>query len=172
MSSSHPRQSHCSWVLPYLDTVGGFVVASSSQDNQLCVLIRLAGSLFRKGQQGLLLLQVEQSRDSVSMDACAEQCLLLQDRAGRHGPEIWAGREHTSYLCQGPESSNSGGTHLTGKWSPVWVACPRKSSVSFPISQDPIRQFCYSVLAVLYPRIEKCVLYSTPAITVPLTTDL
>lgn len=57
------------------------------------MLIRLGEALFSKGQQGLLLRQVEQSRDSVSIDSCLEQCLLLQDRAGRHGLEIWAGRE-------------------------------------------------------------------------------
>lgn len=82
--------------MPYLDMVGGSIVASSSQDNQLSMLICPAGSLFCKGQQGLLLLQVEQSRDSVSIDSCVEQRLFLEDGAGLHGPEIWAEREDTS----------------------------------------------------------------------------
>lgn len=61
-----------------------------------------------------------------------------------------------SYLCQGPVSSTPGGIHLTGRHSPVWVACPRKGSVSFPISQDPSCQLYCSVLAILYPRIKVC----------------
>lgn len=93
--SSHPTGATAAGVPPYLDLLCGCIVASSSQDNQLRMLILLAHSLFREGQQGLLFLQIEQSRDSVSVDSCMEQGLLLQDGAGRHGPEIWARKEHT-----------------------------------------------------------------------------
>lgn len=63
--SLYSQRSPCSLTLPYLDTVGGCIIASSAQYNQLCVLVLFAHPLFCEGQQSLLLRQVEQSGDSV-----------------------------------------------------------------------------------------------------------
>lgn len=88
--SPYAQQSGSTLVRPYLDLVGGRVVASPAQDNELGMLILLARPLFCKGQQGLLLRQVEQSRDPVDAGSRLEHPLPLQDGAGRHG----AGRGH------------------------------------------------------------------------------
>ena len=86
----YAQQSGSTPVWPYLDLAGGRAVASPAQDYELGMLVLLARPLFHKGQQGLLLRQVEQSRDPVDVGSRLEYPLPLQDGAGCHG----AGRAH------------------------------------------------------------------------------